>query len=184
MEVLLTVAFVAAIGLIIFGVIILLRYRKRTPENTQPPTASMYSHQSPPPNPPMQQVPLAQGPPLPVGYMPGYVQADNRDSIMKPPYDPSIMSSPPGSPPPPHSPPPPSYGFPPQNQQNYVPQSPSAYSPVQAQYNQPLFAQQAPAGNLQISAHPPSAYPQAPTQAHSAVELPVQRGDAQLRELA
>ncbi|OLN84432.1 hypothetical protein CCHL11_08233 [Colletotrichum chlorophyti] len=169
---------VAAIALIVFGVIFLLRKKKKDQTNAQQPPAPPVTYNGPPPQQGQPQMyqnvpPTQQASPggLPPGtYPPGFVSADNRQSIFKPQYDVTTGSyeqagvSPPASPPP--ISPSPTYqsGIPP-----YAPAqngtSPTGAYPPQ----QPVQPQQQ----------------QQPYQQQGFVsELPATRGDRELRELA
>ncbi|OHW91026.1 hypothetical protein CSPAE12_10396 [Colletotrichum incanum] len=194
---------VAAIALIVFGVIFLLRKKKKdaAANNTNSQPATVNYNGPPPPQqgqPQMYQQPTAPPTqqPSPGGYGPppqgdnypqGFAPVDNRQSMLKQPYDVTTGSyeqtgvSPPASPPP--MSPSPTY-------QSGIPQytaTQNGVSPTYApQQQQPPQQQQ---GGY-YNAPPPAQAQQAPPQHHHhqqpgfSSELPAHRGDGELRELA
>ncbi|TDZ74209.1 hypothetical protein CTRI78_v001057 [Colletotrichum trifolii] len=191
---------VAAIALIVFGVIFLLRKKKNDGSNQAPPV--MYNPQAPPPgqHPQMYQAAPPSAQPSPGGYAPsnttgalppGFAPVDNRQSMLKTPYDVTYDQSgisPPASPPP--MSPSPTYqsGVPP-----YVPSSlgtgPTPPQGGHAPPPPPSQQQQQQQQTGHFSAPPAQAQQQSSQPAHHhqqgvASELPATRGDHELRELA
>ncbi|GKT77680.1 hypothetical protein ColTof4_10103 [Colletotrichum tofieldiae] len=193
---------VAAIALIVFGVIFLLRKKKKdaaaNSTNNQP---APVNYNGPPPpqqgQPQMYQQPTAPptqqpspggyGPPPPQGgnFPQGFAPVDNRQSMLKQPYDVTTGSyeqtgvSPPASPPP--MSPSPTY-------QSGIPQYAATQNGVSPTYTPQQQQQQQQQGGY-YNAPPPAQAQQGPPQQHYqqpgfSSELPAHRGDSELRELA
>ncbi|KAI8236489.1 hypothetical protein K4K54_003154 [Colletotrichum sp. SAR 10_86] len=204
----------AVIALIAVGIFFILRSKKKNNQNNNQAAPGTYNPQQPPPGqqPQMYQTaPTQQQQPSPGGYAPapttpgnfpsGFTPVDNRQSMLKQPYDVSAASydhnngvSPPASPPP--MSPSPTYqsGIPAYAQQGSGP------SPTQGGYPAPQQQQQ------QQQQQPPQQFYNAPPPAQTppqqqqqqtsttsqthyhhnsfASELPATRGDSELRELA
>lgn len=184
---------VAALALIGLAIFFLIRRNRKNKQNIAPAAGPANTgYNQPPPgagNPPPQGYP-PQGPQMQQypppgqqgGYPPvaGFAPVDNRQSIQKPPYayDPNMPQhqqpySPPSSPPPQSGTPAPGY-------------SPSQgtgqpFSPTESQYSSvagyPQQGQYAPPPQPSYQTHNPQ-------QAGFAHELPTQRGDGEVRELA
>ncbi|KAI8309921.1 hypothetical protein K4K61_001219 [Colletotrichum sp. SAR11_59] len=203
----------AVIALIAVGIFFILRSKKKNNQNNTQAAPGTYNPQQPPPGqqPQMYQTaPTQQQQPSPGGYAPapttpgnfpsGFTPVDNRQSMLKQPYDVSAASydhnngvSPPASPPP--MSPSPTYqsGIPAYAQQGSGP------SPTQGGYPVPQQQQQQQQQSPQqfYNAPPPSQTQQqqqqqttsTTSQTHYhhnsfASELPATRGDSELRELA
>ncbi|CCF34904.1 hypothetical protein CH063_06809 [Colletotrichum higginsianum] len=196
---------VAAIALIVFGIIFLRRKKKKdaAANNTNSQAAPATYNGPPPPQqgqPQMYQQPMA--PPTqqssPGGYAPpphpsqdstypqGFAPVDNRQSMLKQPYDVTTGSyeqtgvSPPASPPP--LSPSPTY-------QSGVPQYVATQNAVSPTYPPPQQQQQQHQGSYYNAPPPPAqgqpAHPQQQYQQPGFTsELPTHRGDNELRELA
>ncbi|OHE95918.1 hypothetical protein CORC01_08770 [Colletotrichum orchidophilum] len=195
---------VAAIALIVFGIIFLLRKKKKNTNDVNNNQAAHQSYAGPPapqqgqpqmyqqPAPPMQQPSPGGYPPQQGNYPQGFTPVDNRQSMLKQPYDVTTGSyeqnhngvSPPASPPP--NSPSPTYqsGVP-----QYVPPQ-NGVSPTQGAYPPPHHQQQQQQGGYYNAPPPAQGQPPAPQQQHHhqqpgfASELPAHRGDNELRELA
>ncbi|CAI0652266.1 unnamed protein product [Colletotrichum noveboracense] len=200
----------AVIALIAVGIFFILRSKKKNNQNNTQVTPGTYNPQQPPPGqqPQMYQAaPTQQQQPSPGGYAPapttpgnfpsGFTPVDNRQSMLKQPYDVSAASydhnngvSPPASPPP--MSPSPTYqsGIPAYAQQGSGP------SPTQGGYPVPQQQQQQQPPQQFYNAPPPAQTQQQQQQTTSttsqthyhhnsfASELPATRGDSELRELA
>ncbi|KAI8304166.1 hypothetical protein K4K59_012863 [Colletotrichum sp. SAR11_240] len=205
----------AVIALIAVGIFFILRSKKKNNQNNTQAAPGTYNPQQPPPGqqPQMYQTaPTQQQQPSPGGYAPapttpgnfpsGFTPVDNRQSMLKQPYDVSAASydhnngvSPPASPPP--MSPSPTYqsGIPAYAQQGSGP------SPTQGGYPVPQQQQQQQQQSPQqfYNAPPPSQTQQQQQQQQQttsttsqthyhhnsfASELPATRGDSELRELA
>ncbi|KAI8182704.1 hypothetical protein KHU50_002362 [Colletotrichum sp. SAR 10_65] len=202
----------AVIALIAVGIFFILRSKKKNNQNNNQAAPGTYNPQQPPPGqqPQMYQTaPTQQQQPSPGGYAPapttpgnfpsGFTPVDNRQSMLKQPYDVSAASydhnngvSPPASPPP--MSPSPTYqsGIPAYAQQGSGPsptqggypapqqQQQQQQQPPQQFYNAPPPAQTPPQQQQQTSTTSQTHYH------HNsfASELPATRGDSELRELA
>ncbi|KAJ5002052.1 hypothetical protein K4K48_000596 [Colletotrichum sp. SAR 10_66] len=203
----------AVIALIAVGIFFILRSKKKkNNQNNNQAAPGTYNPQQPPPGqqPQMYQTaPTQQQQPSPGGYAPapttpgnfpsGFTPVDNRQSMLKQPYDVSAASydhnngvSPPASPPP--MSPSPTYqsGIPAYAQQGSGPsptqggypapqqQQQQQQQPPQQFYNAPPPAQTSPQQQQQTSTTSQTHYH------HNsfASELPATRGDSELRELA
>ncbi|KAL0944029.1 uncharacterized protein CTRU02_201916 [Colletotrichum truncatum] len=197
----------AAIGLIIFGVVFLLRKKKKNngpgdnnngqvppvaynPQQPQPGQQPPQMYQAPPPQ---QPSPGGYAPPAPGVYPTGFAPVDNRQSMLKQPYDVTTGNyeqnngiSPPASPPPVSPSPTYQSGVP-----AYVQSQGNGPSPTQAGYPPPQQQQQqggyynAPPVQTQQQPHQQQTTTHAHHPHHSyASELPATRGDGELRELA
>uniref|UniRef100_L2G4A8 Uncharacterized protein n=1 Tax=Colletotrichum fructicola (strain Nara gc5) TaxID=1213859 RepID=L2G4A8_COLFN len=200
------------IALIAVGIFFILRSKKKNNQNNNQAAPGTYNPQQPPPGqqPQMYQTaPTQQQQPSPGGYAPspttpgnfpsGFTPVDNRQSMLKQPYDVSAASydhnngvSPPASPPP--MSPSPTYqsGIPAYAQQGSGPsptqggypapqqQQQQQQQPPQQFYNAPPPAQTPPQQQQQTSTTSQTHYH------HNsfASELPATRGDSELRELA
>ncbi|WYZ38917.1 hypothetical protein EsH8_III_000831 [Colletotrichum jinshuiense] len=197
---------VAAIALVVFGVILLLRKKKKNDPNQNNGGAPAVNYTGPPPpqgEPQMYQQPAQPTqqpspggyPPPPGNYPSGFTPVDNRQSMLKMPYDVTTTGgyeqsgiSPPASPPP---------GSPSPTYQSGIPQyapSHNGPSPTQPSYTLPPPQQSsAPQGGYynasvpvqdQPQPSPPPQQQQHYQQPSFASELPATRGDWELRELA
>ncbi|KAI8207695.1 hypothetical protein K4K52_002091 [Colletotrichum sp. SAR 10_76] len=202
----------AVIALIAVGIFFILRSKKKKNQNNNQAAPGTYNPQQPPPGqqPQMYQTaPTQQQQPSPGGYAPapttpgnfpsGFTPVDNRQSMLKQPYDVSAATydhnngvSPPASPPP--MSPSPTYqsGIPAYAQQGSGPsptqggypapqqQQQQQQQPPQQFYNAPPPAQTPPQQQQQTSTTSQTHYH------HNsfASELPATRGDSELRELA
>ncbi|KAK1594841.1 uncharacterized protein LY79DRAFT_668444 [Colletotrichum navitas] len=187
---------VAAIALVVFGIIFLLRKKKKKDAAAgnagNQPGPVVYNG----PQPPQQGPPQMYQQPSPGGYGPsppqagvfpqGFAPVDNRQSMLKQPYDTTTGSyeqtgvSPPSSPPP-ISPSPTDQSVAPQ----YAPTQ-NGLSPVYSPQQQQQQQQQ---GGYYNAPPPPTQAQQVPPQQHYqqpgfSSELPAHRGDGELRELA
>ncbi|KAI8239735.1 hypothetical protein K4K55_001483 [Colletotrichum sp. SAR 10_96] len=201
----------AVIALIAVGIFFIIRSKKKNNQTNNQAAPGTYNPQQPPPGqqPQMYQTaPTQQQQPSPGGYAPapttpgnfpsGFTPVDNRQSMLKQPYDVSAASydhnngvSPPASPPP--MSPSPTYqsGIPAYTQQGSGP------SPTQGGYPVPQQQQQQQQPPQQFYNAPPPAQTQQQQQQQTsttsqthyhhnsfASELPATRGDSELRELA
>ncbi|KAI8273979.1 hypothetical protein K4K56_001960 [Colletotrichum sp. SAR 10_98] len=201
----------AVIALIAVGIFFTIRSKKKNNQTNNQAAPGTYNPQQPPPGqqPQMYQTaPTQQQQPSPGGYAPapttpgnfpsGFTPVDNRQSMLKQPYDVSAASydhnngvSPPASPPP--MSPSPTYqsGIPAYTQQGSGP------SPTQGGYPVPQQQQQQQQPPQQFYNAPPPAQTQQQQQQQTsttsqthyhhnsfASELPATRGDSELRELA
>ena len=169
---------VAVIALVGFGIFFLLRRNKKQPP---PSTVAPSTTQSPPPGGPPGVYGAQPPPEMGQQYPPqGFVPVDNRASIAKPPYgvthsvyDPNMSVSPPGSPPAQsHSP---SLSYQPYGAAH----SPGTYQPTSPTATQYSNTGSQPANGMGYQSGPVPSYQQ-----QTAAELPAQRGDGELRELA
>lgn len=202
---------VAALALIGFGIYFLVRANNKGKDDIAPATAaaavpppgpSAGAQGPPPPASPTGTPGMAQhgGYYDPTGA--GFAHLDPRASIAKPPYGYDQAVSPPASPPPPaqspgpvfnNTPSPPPQGYP--QQGGYPQQQQGAYSP-QGQYSPQTAAAYPQQGQGYPQQPPPQGYgqpqqyqaynPQQPPQQQQQFvhELPTQRGDGEVRELA